>query len=135
MFSGSIKETKIILLHASLRECRVVTPFEMSPMILSRGWYLEVLHSLGRSTFIWFYLDWESLLFPSSLFLWTSSWNWLFCFFIPNPTFMHSKILNVNLFSSGIRVVIWVEFVRSTHLIYQKITKCIRLLNSSTCPT
>jgi len=37
MFLGSIKETKAMLLHASLRECQGVIPFEMSPMILSRG--------------------------------------------------------------------------------------------------
>ena len=47
-FLGSIKETKAILLQTSLGECLVVTPLDMSLMMLSRGWYLEVLHSLGR---------------------------------------------------------------------------------------
>ena len=34
-FLGSIIETNAMLLHKSLRECLVVTPFEISPMMLS----------------------------------------------------------------------------------------------------
>jgi len=48
-FLGSIIETKAILLQISLRECLVVTPFDISPIMLSRGWYLEALHSHGKS--------------------------------------------------------------------------------------
>ena len=37
IFLGSIIDTKAILLHKSLRECLVVTPFEISPIMLSKG--------------------------------------------------------------------------------------------------
>jgi len=37
MFLGSITKSKAILLHASLREFQVVTPFDISFMMLSSG--------------------------------------------------------------------------------------------------
>lgn len=47
---GSIWETKAMLRQASLRFNRVDTPWFMSPIILSIGLSLYVLHSWGRST-------------------------------------------------------------------------------------